>query len=493
MTYRSMVQGAKDGFVQVLRSEWTKFWSVRGTFWCLLAAIGLSVLLSIFFTAGFRTNANEGPPYSDRFSFVHQPLTGDGSVVAHVQSQRSSHQWAKAGVMIKQSPQSGAPYAAVMVTPGHGVRLEATFDTQFTGGAAGAAGATGSGGGPRWLKLTRSGTSVTGFESGDGVTWTPVGTVTLDGLASTVQVGLFVSSPPDFVVDKVVGGFNGRDVPTNGEATFDNVSVRPDTALGEPARWSHTDVQPENYPTELAPAGGVTETGDTFVVSGNGDIAGYGIASFQPPGDDDVVMNSLQGIQIGLMAFVALGVLTASSEYRTGLIRTTFVASPRRGRVLAAKAIVLGSTVLVTGLIASVGAFLVAQPRLRARGFEPPAYPYVSLTEGPVLRAVAGTALFLSALALFSLGVGFVLRRSARAITLVVALVLVPQLVAALVPSMDVAKWIYRSTPVAGQAIQQTRVRFDTAIGPWAGLAVLCGYAAVALVAALWLLRRRDA
>jgi ABC-type transport system involved in multi-copper enzyme maturation permease subunit len=70
---------------------------------------------------------------------------------------------------------------------------------------------------------------------------------------------------------------------------------------------------------------------------------------------------------------------------------------------------------------------------------------------------------------------------------------LVPQLVGDLIPSIEATKWIFRITPVAGLAIQQTRLRFDTAIGPWAGLAVMCGYAAVALIAALWLLRRRDA
>ena len=152
MTYHSTIQGTKDGFGQLLRAEWTKFWSVRGTVLCLLVAIGLSVLLSMFLASSFAsTDANEGSHYVDQFSFVHQPLAGDGSVVARVQSQRNSHQWAKAGVIIKQSTQSGTPYAAVMVTPGHGVRFETTFDTQFTGNTAA--------GGPRWLKLTRSGRS----------------------------------------------------------------------------------------------------------------------------------------------------------------------------------------------------------------------------------------------------------------------------------------------------------------------------------------------
>jgi hypothetical protein len=489
MTYHSTIQRTKDGFGQLLRAEWTKFWSVRSTVLCLLAAVGLSILLSMFITFN-STNANEGPQYVDRFSFVHQPLDGDGSVVAQVQSQRDSHQWAKAGVMIKQSSRAGAPYAALMVTPGHGVRFEATFNTQLTGNTAGV---------PQWLKLTRSGTLVTGFESSDGVTWTPVGTVTIAGLAPTAQVGLFVSSPPKFAVEKRFGGNTMYPVFTNGEATFDNVSVQPAAPTTQPtvpAPWNFADIMDANPspPGFEFPAGGFTEASGTFVVSGNGDIASYGFDSIEPaPAGDDVVKASLAGIQIGLIAFVALGVLYASSEYRTGLIRTTFVASPRRGRVLAAKAVVLGSVVLVAGLIASFGTFLAIQRKLHEKGFEPPAYPHLSLTNETVLRAVAGTALFLAALALFSLGLGFVLRRAARAITLVLALVLVPQIVGDLIPSIEAAKWMVRLTPVAGLEIQQSRLRFDTAIGPWAGLAVMCGYAAVALIAALWLLRRRDA
>jgi hypothetical protein len=80
-------------------------------------------------------------------------------------------------------------------------------------------------------------------------------------------------------------------------------------------------------------------------VTGSGDVSGYGIASWRNPGNDDMVVNSLAGVQIGLMAVVALGVLFATSEYKTGTVRTTFAASPRRGRVLVAKAIVLSGTV----------------------------------------------------------------------------------------------------------------------------------------------------
>jgi ABC-type transport system involved in multi-copper enzyme maturation permease subunit/regulation of enolase protein 1 (concanavalin A-like superfamily) len=488
--YRSTVTGARDGFAQVLRAEWTKFRSVRSTAWCVLAAIALTLLLTLLLSSAGSTNANEGPRYTDSFTFVHQPLTGDGTITARVPTQRNSQEWAKAGVIVKASTADGAPYAAIMVTPEHGVRLQANFTTDIAG--------TG-GGAPRWLRLTRSGTTITGYESANGRTWRKDGTVTV-ALPQTVEVGMFVASPQGLKVTKIAGGVSASGFRTTGTATFDNVSVQA-VAPQPPASWQQEAVSeaggakiaPPDGSVGAPPSGEITAAGGVFTLTGSGDIAGYGIASFQGGGDDDMVVLSLTGIQIGLLAIVALGVLFAAGEYRSGLIRTTFAASPRRGRVLAAKAVVLGTVVFVVGLVASFAAFLLAQPGLRRHGFEPPAYPHPSLTDPNVLRALIGTALFLAVLAVFSLGVGSILRRSARAITLVVGLVLVPQIVASFIPSFAVERWINRITPVAGLAIQHTRVRFDTAISPWAGFAVLCGWAAVAMALAVWQVRRRDA
>jgi ABC-type transport system involved in multi-copper enzyme maturation permease subunit len=129
---------------------------------------------------------------------------------------------------------------------------------------------------------------------------------------------------------------------------------------------------------------------------------------------------------------------------------------------------------------------------LHDHGYRPPAYPYLSLTDGLVLRAVVGTALFLAVLAVFSLALGAVLRRTAASIVVVIALVVVPQLIAPSL-SLDADKWVNRVTPLAGLAIQQTRQRFGTPIGPWPGFLVLCGWAAATPALAFWLLRRRDA
>jgi hypothetical protein len=472
-TYRSAVPAARDGFAQVLRAEWTKFRSVRSTSWCLILAIVLTILLSVFGASGSSTDVNAVPP-ADQFSFVHRPMTGDGSVTAQVRKQRDSQEWARAGIMIKQSAQSGAPYAAMMVTPDHGVQFQADFHADNPGSGNGA---------PRWLRLTRSGPALTGYESADGRTWRRVGGITLPALPRTVQAGLFVTSPPNPVVRRFAGGSSSSEAtPTYGGATFTDVTV---PGAGE--RWTHQNVKPaRGQPAGPPAAGGFTEAGGTFTVTGSGDVG-------PAHGDDDSVQNALAGILIGLMAIVALGVLFATSEYKTGLIRTTFTASPRRGRVLAAKAIVLGATTLTAGLVTSLAAFLLARPTLRANGYEPPGYPPLTLSDPTALRAVVGAAGFLAVLALFSLGVGVLLRRTAGAIALVIALVFVPQIVAGLITSVTVAQWLQRVTPNAGLAIIQTVRRYDTAIAPWAGFGVLCAFAALALGLAYWRLRRADA
>lgn len=472
--YRSALPTGRDGFVQVLRAEWTKFRSIRSTAWCLLLAVVLTVLLSFLAASAFSSDVNDAPP-TDQFSYVYRPLSGDGTVTAHVRAQRNSAEWARAGIMVKQNTTSGSPYASIMVTPEHGVRMQSGFQQDITGSDHGA---------PRWLRLTRSGSSLTGYESADGRTWKRVGQVTVGGPAQTAVAGLFVTSPAKPVIVRHPGGSSSdRVVPTTGAATFGNVSVP-----GPPTPWRHTNVNPGGpAPTGQPPArGAFTEAAGALTLTGSGDVG-------PALGDDDQVQDHFAGLLIGLMAITALGVLFATSEYKTGVVRTTFTASPRRGRVLAAKAIVLGAATFAVGLIATFGAFLIAQPRLRANGLAPPGYPAVSLTDGPVLRAVIGTAGFLAVLALFSLGVGALLRRSAGAITLVIGLVFVPQIVAPLITSLTAAQWIQRLTPTAGLAIMQTVKRYDTAISPWAGFGVLCAFAAVALGGAYWRIRRLDA
>jgi hypothetical protein len=490
----------RDSFGRLVIAEWTKLRSVPRWAMAMLAAVVLTVLVSVLAASGSGYGAGgpgfaigpDGSGVRDEFYFVHQPLTGDGDVTAKVLSQTGveggSHEWAKAGVIIKESTKPGSQYAAMMITPGHGVRLQSNFTTDRAGSEATTA--------PRWLRLTRSGTSVTGYESADGANWTQVGTVQLPSLPRRVEVGLFVASPFAIKVERQFGSGAVGASPTSSTARFSDVVV---TAAqpGRPAPWSDQAIGgSDRVPESLL--GSATQAGGVFTVTGSGDIA-------PNPQDVDGVRQSLTGVSFGVMVIIAVAVLFITSEYRQGMIRTTFAASPRRGRVLAAKAIVVGATTFVVGLVATFASVLLALPILRANGLAPPVFQVPSLSDGPVLRAIAGTAAVLALFAVLGLAAGAILRRSPGAIIVVVVPLLIPQLIAGALP-LAAARWLMLATPAAGFSIQQTveqRYDFVSSIclpedgcfttGPWVGFGVLCAYTAVALAAGFWLLRRRDA
>lgn len=463
--YRGSVQTGRDGLVQLLRAEWTKLRSVPRWILTMIAAVVLTILFAMIVAVG--TNAQtagggggDGPAaprgFTDHAAYVHRPISGDVTVIARVTAQDATDAWAKAGLMIRETTVPGSPHAALMTTPGHGVHLQSNFTTDVAGSGSTA---------PRWLKLTRTGTSVTGYESADGVSWSEVGTVELDGLGSQVEVGVFVASPDAVTVERRFGGESISGHPNPDNATFADVAVEPEQTQ------------------ELAPWDGGEQSVDpdatTFTVRGTGDI---GVDPFP----EDRAERTLSAVMVGLVAIVTLAVLVMTSEYQRGLIRTTFIATPRRGLALAAKAIVLAAATFVIGLVASFGAYTIG-PLIQSGG--PRTEP---LSDPQVLRAVIGTAAMLAVVAVFSLGVAALVRRSAAAITIVLLLLLVPQIVATGLP-LSAAMWLQRLTPTAGFAIQQTVERYDTAIGPWAGFGVLCGYAAVALGFAIWRVRRQDA
>lgn len=210
------------------------------------------------------------------------------------------------------------------------------------------------------------------------------------------------------------------------------------------------------------------------------------------PGDEDVVVIGLLGVYVGQLIAAALAVLAIGSEYGTGTIRLTLAANPRRRTVLAAKALLVAAVVLVAGVAASFASFLVAQPILHGNGFTAAnGYPAASLADGATLRAVVGTGVYLAAIALLALGVGAILRNTAAGVSVMAGLVFIPSIMLGVLPER-IGEWVERLCPTtAGLAIQHTVQ--DGPIDPWPGLGVLCAYAAVALLAALWLIARRDA
>ena len=499
----------RDGFAQLVRAEWTKFRTVGGWLAGMVVAGVLTVLLGLMTAAGGYTSCRGGPTNCappvgpggeavvDGFTFVHQPLAGDGSVTVRLTSLAgatspggAAEPWAKAGVIVKQSTAQGSTYAAIMMTGGRGVRMQYDYTHDVAGLSGGVSASS-----PRWLRLTRVGELLTGEESTDGRRWTAVGTVRLAGLGSAVEAGLFVTSPDHEETTQRFGGSSSSGETTQATAQFDHVELGGQWAAAADGEWRSDEVRGAagGLPS---PADGVQRVGDTFTVTGSGDIA----PAVPGPGGN-TIEQSLGGAFAGLIVLAVVGTLFITAEYRRGLIRTTLAACPRRGQMLAAKAVVLGAITFAVGLAASVLAFqLVKQSRAR-RGDV--VLPVSTLTEW---RVVVGTAALLTAAAVLSLAVGTVLRRSAGAVATVIVLLVLPYIlaVASVLPASP-ANWLLRVTPAAAFAIQQSLQRYPQVhtayvpstgyfpLAPLAGFAVLGAWTAVALALAAVQLRRRDA
>jgi hypothetical protein len=311
--------------------------------------------------------------------------------------------------------------------------------------------------------------------------------VDLPHLPASAQVGMYLTSPAEIKLERSAGSTSVGMRSTSGRATF--ADVRVDGAAG--STWASDDLVQGNMKEVPRDVGSTTESAGTFTLTGTGDIG-----LNEPP--DDMVQIGLFGTLAGLMALVPVGALFITAEYRRGLIRTTFAAAPARATVLAAKALVIAGVTFVIGLSAALVAFFVTQPIMRDHGFKPPMFPVESLADPRVLRAVIGAALFLTLLSVLGLGAGAVMRRGAPAIASVITLTVVPLFVGSVVPAAA-AKALMLVTPAGGFAMQRAKPPTDTLvepwsmIGPWAGLAVLGSYVAIALAAGAWLMRRRDA
>ncbi len=519
----------------VLRAEWTKFRSVRGWVMGMILATLLIIFLGGFAAAngqnscgvagGLQRTGKACLPYvpygpggevvTDSFTFVRQPLTGNGTITARVTALIGEAAgpgpgttvpgrlvpWAKAGIIIKQSTKQGSAYAAMMVTGAHGVRLQ--YD--YTGDLAGLPGSV-SAAHPRWLRLTRSGDTITGYDSADGTRWTSVGTVQLAGLPSTVQAGLFVTSPNFTVTQNSFGGGNSDSGPTQAAGVFDQVSLTGPAADTVPGTWTGSIIGSQGPAGLPPPHGGTgsppyTRAGGTFTVTGSGDIAPV-VASGGQGLPTVTIGQSLAGAFAGLIAIVTVAAMFFSTEYRRGLIRTTLAATPQRGAVLAAKAVVVGAVAFVAGLVAVVVSIVVGVPKEQNQGSVLLTVPV--LTEA---RVIVGTAVMLALAAVFAVALGAILRRSAAAIAIAVLVVVLPFLLGALhVFPGGVGDWLLRLTPAAGLAIEQSIPRYAQVttvtspagggyypLSPFAGLGVLALWTAAALALALVALRRRDA
>jgi len=227
-------------------------------------------------------------------------------------------------------------------------------------------------------------------------------------------------------------------------------------------------------------------------------IIGFGILysllrAARPPhgataaGAFDPAAVSLAGVQLAQIAVGVLGVLLITSEYASGLIRTSFAAVPRRLPVLWGKAALLAAATIAVSLPAAVAAFLAGQSILGRQHLA------VSLSHPGVARAVLGSALYLAVAGLLGLGLGALLRSTAGGISALFALLFAVPLVAGFLPgnwSGEVGKFL---PATAGQAVTTAHPDPAVSLAPWTGFGMFCLYTAAVLGLAALRMRRGDA
>jgi hypothetical protein len=214
-------------------------------------------------------------------------------------------------------------------------------------------------------------------------------------------------------------------------------------------------------------------------------------AAHWPPRDPgelvsfDPTRTSLGGTFLAQLSVGILGVLVVTGEYSTGMIRATFTAVPRRVTVLVARAIVFAVLTLLVLVPTCVVAFVLGQHLLSSRHIQ------TNFSAPGVARAVIGAALYLFAIGLLGLALGWLIRHTAGAIAVLVTLLLILEILVHLLPT-PWAERIAKYLPAeAGGAVWAVRPD-PQSLAPWSGFGVLMLYVAIALIAAALLLRRRD-
>jgi ABC-2 type transport system permease protein len=202
----------------------------------------------------------------------------------------------------------------------------------------------------------------------------------------------------------------------------------------------------------------------------------------------DPTSNSLVGLFFGQFVIVVLGAMTITSEYSTGMIRTSLTAMPRRGVFYVAKALVFTVVALVIGEVSSFVAFFLGQALLGTA----PVHISTTLSAPGVLRAVVGGGLFIAACGLFSYGIGALVRHTAAAISIAIGVLLVVPIIVNFLPS----SWnndIIRFLPSEGAAAIWRTTQAAHEWPAWGEFGVFLGYTAAVLIAGYILFRKRDA
>jgi ABC-2 type transport system permease protein len=199
----------------------------------------------------------------------------------------------------------------------------------------------------------------------------------------------------------------------------------------------------------------------------------------------DPTFISFAGMSLGQLAMIVFGVLVVSNEYSTGMIRTSLAAVPQRGTFLFSKVAVATVLAFVVGLATSFIAFFLGQAVLgeyRAQIGDP-----------GVLRAVIGGGLYMTLIAMFSMGVASMLRSPMLSLGILMPFFF---LISNILGNVSATKKIGRYLPdQAGSKIMQvvTPIGDDTPYGPWGGLGIMVIWVVLALIFGYLLLEKRDA
>ncbi|WP_329122894.1 ABC transporter permease [Streptomyces sp. NBC_01465] len=223
-------------------------------------------------------------------------------------------------------------------------------------------------------------------------------------------------------------------------------------------------------------------------------VVGIGLLVSVQTTDDDFIgypftLPALFGLLLGQICIITLGVLVVSSEYGTGMIRTTFTASPQRWRVLAAKMLVFFA-LSFSALVVAIGLVGAATAAMHSGGGG-------STSGADWARSVLGGALYVSLLGLLGVAVGSMLRHSAGAITAMLGVVLLPSIIG---PIMGISaslqsisdKLIEYNAPNSISMLFSNAMSGDDTGNGMKQLALLAVVTAVAIAGAFALLSKRD-
>lgn len=203
----------------------------------------------------------------------------------------------------------------------------------------------------------------------------------------------------------------------------------------------------------------------------------------------------LTGVDLGQVLIALLAVLAVGGEYGTGMMRLTLTAVPRRLTAFTAKALVTTAAAVAASVLAVGGSAFAGWLILPARGVSAGnGYVPLTLANAADLRAVGGSILYLTLIALLAFGVTTAVRDSATGIGLVLGLLFLFPLMSAVIPDHVLARHLEQIAPMtAGLYVQATVGVSSLPLTPWQGLGVTAAWAAGALLLGAAVLRFRDA